>query len=233
MAFIENFLKEEPLSGMYEEGVKNLNKIYEKFDKQDKKKQDLDLATVKSYASDNNEKTLYEQYKRQHSHKNVSSKSIARQHYAKLKDHEIYLRNVHTGETFHEIFKVKGKYSVRVLGKFMHFMRDHRENKAIWTDPKLLDILYAINQETGNKRPFYVLSGYRTKKTNNMLRKKGHGVATHSLHMKAKAVDITSRHLSVKRIAGVARSLKKGGVGQYNNSHFVHLDTGRVRKWWG
>jgi len=146
---------------------------------------------------------------------------------------ELHLINTHTGEEFKEVFKENGLFKRKAIAEFIHFMRDYRTGEMTYIDPGLLDYLYDIKEKLDTDKPFYVLSGYRTKKTNEMLRKHYHGVAKHSLHIKGKAIDITSEHKSTKEIAKVARSLKKGGVGQYNKSHFVHVDTGRVRHWYG
>ena len=70
--------------------------------------------------------------------------------------------------------------------------------------------------------------------TNALLRERGGshaGVASHSLHMDGKAIDIRIPGVSLDHLRGAARSLKLGGVGYYPSSNFVHVDTGRVRFW--
>ena len=57
------------------------------------------------------------------------------------------------------------------------------------------------------------------------------GVATHSLHMDGKAIDIRVPAIKLTHLRDAARSLKRGGVGFYAASNFVHVDTGRVRYW--
>ena len=78
---------------------------------------------------------------------------------------------------------------------------------------------------------YEVISGYRSPKTNSMLRKKGSGVAKRSLHMEGKAIDIRLTGLKTRELRDIARSLQQGGVGYYPESDFVHLDTGKVRCW--
>ena len=70
--------------------------------------------------------------------------------------------------------------------------------------------------------------------TNAQLRERGGsnaGVASHSLHMDGKAIDIRIPGVRLDNLRAAARSLKLGGVGYYPSSNFVHVDTGRVRFW--
>jgi hypothetical protein len=75
-----------------------------------------------------------------------------------------------------------------------------------------------------------VLSGYRTKKTNDMLAKRIFGVAEKSQHLAGRAIDITLDS-NLKPAASVARKMSRGGVGWYPTNHFIHLDSGPVRNW--
>ena len=153
--------------------------------------------------------------------------------YAAISENEkrfIHLYNEHTGEEFKSMYKVNGIYVKKELIRFNYFMRDFRTHEVINIDPRLLDILYSLNKKLESEKPLIVISGYRSPKTNEMLRKNTYGVAKHSYHIIGRAIDITSEHYSVKKIASIARHLRKGGVGQYNHSHFVHIDTGRVRQ---
>lgn len=64
-----------------------------------------------------------------------------------------------------------------------------------------------------------------------MLHAKSDGVATRSLHMDGKAVDIRIPGRGLSLLRKTALSMKAGGVGYYPSSNFVHLDIGRVRSW--
>ena len=67
-----------------------------------------------------------------------------------------------------------------------------------------------------------------------MLRARGgtdSGVASGSLHMVGKAIDIRVPGVELDHLRAAARSLQLGGVGFYPGSNFVHVDTGRVRFW--
>ena len=101
-------------------------------------------------------------------------------------------------------------------------------------DPKLLDLLHELSGTLETDTPFHIISGYRSPVTNASLRTKGGahtGVATQSLHMVGKAIDIRVPGVKLDDLRGAARSLKLGGVGYYPSSNFVHVDTGRVRFW--
>ena len=95
----------------------------------------------------------------------------------------------------------------------------------------LLDLLHTIRQETGATQPFNLVSGYRSLQTNAMLAAQTEGVARHSMHIEGKAADINlpGRQLSI--LQRLALALRFGGVGYYPQSGFVHVDTGRVRRW--
>ena len=98
-------------------------------------------------------------------------------------------------------------------------------------DPRLLDILHHLQQATGGKGPFEIISAFRSPQTNQMLRANGGGVARRSLHMEGKAMDIRLRGVDTRRLRQAALELQAGGVGYYPSSDFIHVDTGRVRSW--
>ena len=64
-----------------------------------------------------------------------------------------------------------------------------------------------------------------------MLNKNSSGVATKSLHMQGRAIDIRVVGVDSKVVQQAAIALQQGGVGYYRKSNFVHIDTGRVRFW--
>lgn len=111
-------------------------------------------------------------------------------------------------------------------------LRDFRTGAVHPIDPALLDLLHALSRKTGASEPYHVISGYRSPVTNAMLRRRGGGgVATHSLHMDGKAIDIRVPGVVLADLRDAAKSLRLGGVGYYPSSNFVHVDTGRVRYW--
>ena len=94
-----------------------------------------------------------------------------------------------------------------------------------------MDVLYLLQQSVEIAGPFHIISGYRSPATNAKLHARSSGVATHSLHMQGKAVDIRLHGCKLDRLRNAALALKAGGVGYYARSNFIHVDTGRVRRW--
>lgn len=142
--------------------------------------------------------------------------------------------HTHTGERLKATYCCDGKYQADVLRQVNHLLRDFRTNRAIDIDPKLLDLLHELTGTVETDSPIHVISGYRAPETNAMLRARGGahtGVASQSLHMVGKAIDLRIPGVKLDHVRGVARSLKLGGVGYYPSSNFVHVDTGRVRFW--
>jgi uncharacterized protein YcbK (DUF882 family) len=46
-----------------------------------------------------------------------------------------------------------------------------------------------------------------------------------------KAIDVRLRDVNTDDLRDAAIKLQRGGVGYYKESDFVHMDTGRVRRW--
>jgi len=140
--------------------------------------------------------------------------------------------NTHTGERLRATYWADGRYDKGALREIDHLLRDHRSNSVRRIDRKLLDQLFVLRNKLTTTRPVHVISGYRSPKTNALLRKKGGGgVARRSQHMLGKAIDIRVPSRSLNKVRLAALSLQAGGVGYYPGSNFVHLDTGRVRRW--
>jgi uncharacterized protein YcbK (DUF882 family) len=98
-------------------------------------------------------------------------------------------------------------------------------------DVKLLDLLTELHRQTGSKQPFQIISGYRSPKTNASLAAESNGVAKHSMHLEGRAIDIRLADVNLRDLRNTAVAMKRGGVGIYPSSNFVHVDTGRVRTW--
>ena len=142
--------------------------------------------------------------------------------------------NTHTGERLKTAYCCGGEYQPEALNQINHILRDFRANEVKSIDPQLLDLLHELGGTLETDRPFHIISGYRSPRTNAMLRDQGGavtGVASHSLHMDGKAIDIRLPGVKLDDLRHAARSLKLGGVGYYPASNFVHVDTGRVRFW--
>ena len=139
--------------------------------------------------------------------------------------------HTHTKKCLDITYAYAGVYDPLALAEVDRFLCDFRTGEVHRIDPGVLDILSRVQEEMGCRGTFEVISGYRSPKTNQMLRGRSRGVAKHSLHMDGKAIDIRLTGQSTRKIRDCAIALKCGGVGYYAKSDFVHLDTGRVRTW--
>lgn len=143
------------------------------------------------------------------------------------------LNNMHTGESLKAEFFNGLSYNPEELVRLNHFFRDYRANEITRIDPKLFEQLYRLQRMLGNRKPVQLISGYRTIATNNMLRGRGAhtGVAKHSYHTLGRALDFHFEGVPLKSVRTAALQMRRGGVGYYPRSNFVHIDTGPVRHW--
>lgn len=142
------------------------------------------------------------------------------------------LLHTHTGERLAGIeYFTGGRYLPDALSEVNHHLRDWRTDEIHDIDPALLDFLHALRQATGSRRPFEIISAYRSPATNAMLRAASTKVSSTSLHMRGQAIDIRLGDVPLTRLRAAALGLRRGGVGYYPASNFVHVDTGRVRTW--
>ena len=143
----------------------------------------------------------------------------------------LHFAHTHTGERLEVEYFTQGSYVPDALATVNHFLRDFRTGDIHDIDPGLLDLLYHLRDQTESSRPFQVISGYRSPKTNTMLRQHSEGVAAGSLHMQGQAIDIRLADVPLSKLRRAALASRRGGVGFYPASDFVHVDTGRVRSW--
>ncbi len=136
----------------------------------------------------------------------------------------------HTKEKADITFKKNGRYVKSGLRKANRFLRDWRRKEPTRMDPALLDLVWEVYQKSGSRKRIHVISGYRSPRTNKMLRRRGRGVARSSQHTRGKALDFFMPDVSVKKLRALGLQAHRGGVGFYRGS-FVHMDTGRVRHW--
>lgn len=148
---------------------------------------------------------------------------------------ELRMWNANTNERMSSVFFRDGAYVEHELRRIDWFMRDWRQAEVKKVDRELLWALAAIREAAmgdGHHGEIRFLSGYRSRKTNNMLRKNSGGVASNSLHIKAMAIDFSLPGVPVKPVSKYAQWLELGGVGYYPD-RFTHIDTGEVRSWTG
>ena len=144
---------------------------------------------------------------------------------------ELALVHTHTHERIALVYAVEQAYMPAALTTLNRFLRDHYSGDVAPIDPRLFDLLHRVNALVGGTQPFEVISGYRSPATNERLRStRGGGVARHSLHLEGRAIDVRLPGVPLADLRDAAVSLKMGGVGYYAGQ-FVHVDTGRVRRW--
>lgn len=144
------------------------------------------------------------------------------------------LDHLHTGEKLSLVYAVGRDYVPEALSGLNMLLRDHYSGAVGLMDPQLFDLLHRLREVLGTQQPFEVISGYRAPATNAALQAtRGGGVATRSLHMDGRAIDVRISGVALDDLRDAALSLQGGGVGHYARDGFVHLDTGRVRSWRG
>jgi uncharacterized protein YcbK (DUF882 family) len=147
-------------------------------------------------------------------------------------EHLLRLYNTHTGERLAIVFRRGEQYVPGALAKLDYFLRDHRTGDVRHFDPRLYDILADLTASVGHPDgEIDIVCGYRTPSTNESLRAHTTGVAKNSLHIQAEAIDLRMPGVDTLTLRGAALALRRGGVGYYPHSDFIHVDTGRVRQW--
>jgi uncharacterized protein YcbK (DUF882 family) len=149
-------------------------------------------------------------------------------------EYHLRMHQLHTGEDIDVIYRIGDTYIPEALDQLNHFLRDYRTEDVRDYDPKEFDVLHSIMSRLGRPNGVIdIVCGYRTPWTNNFLRTRSAttGVAEHSQHMLAKAIDIRVPGVSTAALRNAALALHAGGVGFYPVSQFVHVDVGPVRTW--
>ncbi len=141
----------------------------------------------------------------------------------------LFVKNEHTGDVFNGPYRDAAGPLPDAMAELAQVLRDHHANKTGPVDVGTLDFLADIMDLIGQDKAS-ILSAFRTPETNAKLAAKSFGVAEHSQHLLGRALDVTFP----ARLPDAHRSaldLKRGGVGWYPRSHFLHIDTGPVRNW--
>ena len=140
--------------------------------------------------------------------------------------------HTHTGERLDIVYRQGDRYLPEALSALDHYLRDHRTGDVHHYAPRLFALLHDLTVATGHPdAEIDVVCGYRTPWSNEFLRTHSSGVASHSLHMQAMAIDIRVPGIKTARLRDAALALHRGGVGYYASSDFIHVDVGRVRRW--
>lgn len=130
----------------------------------------------------------------------------------------------------------RGQLVESALDEVDHFLRDRRNGHIHEIDVGLLDLLHDLKVVLEERHPgleveYHVVSGYRSKHSNDRMRAAGGGQAKKSQHIEGKAIDIRVPGIDLAELRNAAWCLQRGGVGYYKDSDFIHVDTGKVRSW--
>jgi uncharacterized protein YcbK (DUF882 family) len=149
------------------------------------------------------------------------------------RDRTISFYGVNTKETLTIQYMKNGKHIPEAMEKINWMLRDWRKDEPTKMDPDLIDLVWEIHNELGSAEPINVISAYRSRDTNELLRRTVGGQASQSRHILGKAIDVTFPDVPVKKLRYSALIRERGGVGYYPTSAtpFVHIDTDRVRAW--
>jgi uncharacterized protein YcbK (DUF882 family) len=123
--------------------------------------------------------------------------------------------------------------------RFDALLADRVTGSSHALDPHLLELVRKVAASHPGAR-VELVSGYRSPKLNEMLRKKGHHVASHSQHSLGHACDFrivpdgAKVGIDPRLLEKEIRALGwEGGVGVYPTTAdwFVHADVGKNRRW--
>lgn len=146
--------------------------------------------------------------------------------------YRLHFFHTHTGKRLDVVYRHGNTYDAEALAQLNNYLRDHRTGDVHDYDPRVFDLLHDLAAALDKPdTEIDVICGYRTPWSNEYLRTHGHGVARHSLHMQAMAIDIRVPGVPTAKLRDTALALHRGGVGYYAASDFVHVDVGRVRRW--
>lgn len=148
------------------------------------------------------------------------------------KQYRLDLYELHTGERLDIVYRVGNHYLPGAVAKLDYLLRDYRTGKVKDYDLHEFDLLHDLMARLGRPNgEIDIVCGYRTPQTNHWLRVHTSGVAKHSEHMQAKAIDIRVPGVPTAEVRNAALAMHRGGVGYYARSNFVHVDVGPVRHW--
>ncbi len=148
-------------------------------------------------------------------------------------ERELSFYHTHTGKRLNVVYWQDGDYVDSALEEINVFLSDFRTGDRVEMDPELLDVIYDVRESLGSNGTYQIISAYRSPETNEMLRNRStsSGVARKSQHVLGKAIDVRLEGVRTTDLRDAAIRLQRGGVGYYEKSDFVHMDTGRVRRW--
>jgi uncharacterized protein YcbK (DUF882 family) len=148
-------------------------------------------------------------------------------------ERQLSFYHTHTNKRLDIVYARDGAYIPAALEEINKFLFDFRTGDKAQMDPELLDLIYDVRQALNSDATYQIVSAYRSPKTNEMLRGRSEnsGVAKNSQHVLGKAIDVRLEGVKTSTLRDTALAMQRGGVGFYEESDFVHMDTGRPRSW--
>ena len=147
-------------------------------------------------------------------------------------EYTLRLFHTHTNQHLEVVYRVGDRYLPEAMQELEDFLGDFRTGSTKPFDPRLFDLLVDLTKAAGKPdAEINILSAYRSPESNAFLRRASSGVAKRSLHMQAEAMDIRVPDVKTSQLRKLAMNMKRGGVGYYPRSNFVHVDVGEVRHW--
>lgn len=141
------------------------------------------------------------------------------------------LYNVWSNERLNVTYRnAAGRYDLSALDDINHLLRCHTGEVGSM-DVRVLEYVNLVQMTLGKPGPIHIISGFRSPKYNAMLVRAEPHAAKHSLHMHGKAIDLKIPGVQAKQLRQAALELRYGGVGSYQRSSYVHLDSGPFRFW--
>lgn len=141
----------------------------------------------------------------------------------------VRLYNCQTGESFSGVYWAEGRPIAEALARIDWVLRDHHSDVCRRIDLALLHRLWEMQEKLDSRKPFEVLSAFRSLDTNRNTR----GAAAASLHLEGKAADLRLSGRRTEDLYRCALSFGDGGAGCYPQRNFIHVDTGPTRRWMG
>ncbi len=151
----------------------------------------------------------------------------------KVAERSIILLRTGTKERLNLTYFRQGRYDPKSMEAIQHLFRDRATHEIGEIDPELIDFLVDIRSRLGlpPTAAFEIMSGYRSRETNDQLRDSNGQVAKESLHTRGWAVDFRIKNVNGRAIAEIAKTMQRGGVSYYPSSNHVHVDLGNIRTW--
>ncbi len=143
----------------------------------------------------------------------------------------LVLQNTRTGDRFDGVYYADGVYEPEAMAALDRLLRDHTADEVTVMDVRLYDLFSRLQGALDKTDPLRITSGYRTRATNDALRKRTRWAAKNSLHIEGMAADFKLPGTSSRTLSRAAKSLQMGGVGTYRGASFIHVDVGDVRNW--